>query len=69
MPERKVIYLKHPVSPDEKTKLIAQGYKILDERFKPEGLAKESASGTKTQSVTEKPKPIRRRTRKSNNAN
>jgi hypothetical protein len=32
----KVIYLKHPVSPEEKAKYRAEGFRIIDERFKPE---------------------------------
>lgn len=28
-------YVKHPVSPEEKAKLRAEGYKIIDIRFKP----------------------------------
>ena len=30
------VYLKHPVSAEEKAKVIAKGDKILDIRFKPE---------------------------------
>ena len=33
--ELKTKYLKHPVSPEDKAKLRKEGYKILDERFKP----------------------------------
>ena len=29
------VYLKHPVSAEEKAKIIAKGDKILDIRFKP----------------------------------
>lgn len=31
-----IIYLKHPVSPEEKAKYRAKGLIIRDERFKPE---------------------------------
>ncbi len=37
MQEREVIYLKHPVSADEKAKHLKAGKKILDIRFAPEG--------------------------------
>ena len=30
-----IVYLKHPVSAEEKAKVIANGDKILDIRFKP----------------------------------
>jgi len=31
----KIIYEKHPVSPERKAELRAQGYKIMDARFAP----------------------------------
>lgn len=31
----KIAYEKHPVSPERKAELIAQGFKIVDARFKP----------------------------------
>lgn len=31
-----VKYVKHPVSKEQKAKLIADGFKILDARFEPE---------------------------------
>lgn len=33
----KIIYEPHPVSPERKDELRAQGYKILEARFAPEG--------------------------------
>ena len=36
MQESKIAYEPHPVSPERKAELRAQGYKILDARFKPE---------------------------------
>lgn len=33
--ERKVVYEPHPVSPERKAELIAQGCKIIDARFAP----------------------------------
>ncbi len=33
----KVIYEKHPVSPERKAELRQKGYKIIDARFAPEG--------------------------------
>ncbi len=38
--QRKVIYEPHPVSPERKKELIAQGYKIIDARFAPVDLVK-----------------------------
>jgi hypothetical protein len=31
----KIIYEPHPVTPERKLELRSQGYKIIDERFKP----------------------------------
>lgn len=33
--ERKVIYEPHPVSPERKAELVAQGYRIMDAKFAP----------------------------------
>lgn len=30
-----ITYVKHPLDPKEKKKLISEGYKILDIKFKP----------------------------------
>lgn len=38
----KIAYEKHPVSPERKKELRAQGYKILDLRFKPADLPVEA---------------------------
>lgn len=38
--QRKVIYERHPVSPERKKELIAQGCKIIDARFAPVDLVK-----------------------------
>ena len=35
--EKTVWYEPHPVTPERKAELIAEGYKILDITFKPEG--------------------------------
>lgn len=35
MSEQKIAYEKHPVSEKRKAELRSQGFKILDERFKP----------------------------------
>lgn len=37
MPERKIVYLPHPVSPETKAKHLAAGERIMDIRFAPEG--------------------------------
>jgi len=44
---QKIKYLKHPVSPEQKAKLNAQGFKILDEKFKPKAAAKPKAKAVK----------------------
>jgi len=41
-----IIYLKHPVSPEDKAKYRSEGFRIIDERFKP------------VEVETEKPKPV-----------
>ncbi len=33
----KIVYEKHPVSPERKTELRQKGYKIIDARFAPDG--------------------------------
>ncbi|MDV7209910.1 HeH/LEM domain-containing protein [Azotobacter beijerinckii] len=35
MTEQKIIYEPHPVAPERKAELRAQGFKILDARFRP----------------------------------
>lgn len=48
----KVIYEKHPVSPERKAELRQKGYKIIDARFAPEGYEHpeplKEAKGSKT---------------------
>lgn len=34
--EREIHYEPHPVTPERKAELMADGYRILDARFKPE---------------------------------
>ena len=36
------VYLKHPVSKEDKAKVVAKGDKILDIRFKPKAKAKKA---------------------------
>ncbi len=50
-------YVKHPVSPELKQELRAKGYKILDERFKPEGYQDpdEAQDKPKKRKVAKKP--------------
>lgn len=36
MPERQIIYEPHPVTPERKAELMAQGYRIIDAAFKPQ---------------------------------
>ena len=53
MREREIKYMKMPVSQEEKRKLNAQGYKIVDERFAP-----------KEEEQEQKPKRTIRRSKK-----
>lgn len=41
---RKIAYEKHPVSPERKAKLRADGYVIIDEIYKPKDEAPETAA-------------------------
>lgn len=34
--EKKVIYEPHPVSPERKAELMAQGFRIIDAQFEPQ---------------------------------
>lgn len=43
----KIAYEKHPVSPERKAKLIKDGFKIIDIRFKPAGETKSGKKGGK----------------------
>ena len=46
---KEIYYEPHPVTPERKAELVSQGYKIIDERFKP---------------ADEKPEEQQKRTRK-----
>lgn len=46
MQELKVIYEPHPVAPERKAELRAQGYKIIDARFKPADYCAAEAADT-----------------------
>lgn len=43
--DRKVIYEPHPVTLERKKELVGNGYKIIDERFRPAGATIEQVSG------------------------
>lgn len=75
--EREVIYLPHPVSPEEKAKHQKAGKKIVDIRFAPKGyvnapveepVEEPVATPEPENSVIEKPAPKRRRGRPSKKA-
>ena len=51
MADAKIIYEPHPVSPERKAELRAQGFKIIDAAFAPEG----AAEVAKPAPVAEKP--------------
>ena len=64
----KIIYEPHPVTPERKLELRSQGYKIVDERFKPLGfkqLIEEAppALQVEEQIEAEAPPPAKRRGR------
>lgn len=42
--EKKIVYEKHPVSPDRKKELISKGLKIIDARFEPKKAEEKKAS-------------------------
>lgn len=44
----KIAYEKHPVSAERKAELRAQGFKIIDARFKPEGAKEEPKADVPT---------------------
>lgn len=46
--EKKIKYVKHPVSPEEKRKLIQEGYKIIDARFDPNPVKSEPVKPAKS---------------------
>lgn len=51
MADAKIIYEPHPVSPERKAELRAQGFKIIDAAFAPE----DAAEVAKPAPVAEKP--------------
>lgn len=42
--EQKIAYEPHPVSPERKAELRAQGYKIIDAKFAPDGYEHQAAA-------------------------
>ena len=55
MSEQKIAYVEHPVTPERKAELRAQGFKIIDARFAPPGEVVEQQD--------EAPKPRARKTK------
>lgn len=47
MSEQKIAYIEHPVSPERKAELRAQGFKIIDARFRPADIEQEDDKGAK----------------------
>jgi hypothetical protein len=47
----KIIYEPHPVSPERKAELRAQGCKIIDERFKPYQITEAAQTNAEEQTV------------------
>jgi len=56
----KIAYEPHPVSPDRKAELRAQGFKILDAVFAPEGYSDAVQTETETEAETTAPTQVRR---------
>ena len=58
----KIAYEPHPVTPERKAELRAQGFKILDARFKPldvvEAIGADAIQAPETE--TKAPPPVRR---------
>ena len=46
----KIKYLKHPVDEAEKRKLNAEGYRVIDIKYAPEGYEQEESKPTKKRS-------------------
>jgi hypothetical protein len=51
----KIAYEPHPVSPDRKAELRAQGFKIMDAVFAPEGYVDAVQAETETEAETTAP--------------
>lgn len=52
--ERKIKYVEHPVTSEEKKKLVNQGYKIIDARFDPDrGKATKRATSKKSENKSD----------------
>lgn len=49
MKDQKVIYEPHPVTPERKAELRAQGYRIIDAKFKPQDLEETEKDGVEKQ--------------------
>lgn len=53
MAQAKIIYEPHPVTPERKAELRAQGFKIIDARFAPENVAEsEELAGDKPEKAS-----------------
>ena len=48
-----IVYEPHPVSPERKAELRAQGFKIVDARFAPEGFSNALQQQEKVEAETE----------------
>lgn len=71
--EREIVYLPHPVTPEEKAKHVKAGKRIVDIRFAPKGYVSTPAPAPVAMpeaenSVREEPAPKRRRGRPSKKA-
>lgn len=44
----KIAYEKHPITPERKAELVSQGFKILDERFKPADVVEDKPKTART---------------------
>lgn len=57
MAEEKIIYEKHPVSPERKQELREKGYTIIDERFRPSSSDAQASESDKQDSRTKRNTP------------
>lgn len=58
-----IIYEPHPVSPERKTELRKQGFKIIDARFAPEGFCDALQQQEEAQTEAQTEAPVKRRGR------
>lgn len=51
---KEIVYLKHPVSPEQKAKVVSEGKRIVDIRFKPKSDDKGGQGNSTKKAATKK---------------